>query len=76
LREEREAEGSSWTLERSREEDWIRLDIAYGGRAELWKLPLLQVGETWRVAGDAIDSAAERRWIRRWEAANLDQKKR
>lgn len=76
LREKREAEGSPWTLERSKEEDWIRLDIAYGGRAELWKLPLLQVGESWRVDVDAIDAAAERRWIRRWEAANLYEKKR
>ena len=72
----RGVEGDAFTLERGEKDDWIRLDIAYGGRAELRKLPLRRDGETWKVDADAVQGAAERRWIRRWEAAALYGDKR
>ena len=79
LRTARERGDDTCTLSRGEEDDWIELEISYGGRAQLRKLSLLKDGEFWRLAPaqPALEAtAAARRWIRRSAVDGLTKKSR
>lgn len=62
----------SWTLRREPDEPWIRLRIAYGGRLEAHWLTFVPAADgAWRVAAADVESYADMRWIRRWEATRM-----